>query len=79
MANFTMDVEVVSRVRYRLKTPANGVELSKALYAAAQDRARQLGISQTSLSDDALNVDVGDDEIVIWWEVPGNGEAGHTG
>jgi hypothetical protein len=79
MADYSMGVEVVSRVKFRLKTPANGVELSKMLYAAAQKRAHQLGIAQTSLSDDALKVDVGDDEIVIWWESPGDGEAGHTG
>lgn len=81
MADYEKGQEVVTRVRYRLRTPTNAVEVSKMITAAAQERANQLGHHNAShLSDDALTVDVRDDEIVVWWEVAvAGGEAGHTG
>lgn len=71
MAEFGTEKVQVTRTRYLLRTPSNGVELAKALNAASRERATQLGVSQTALSDDALTVSVEDQDIVIWWEVEG--------
>jgi hypothetical protein len=79
MANYERGEEKVTRVRYRLKTPSNGAELGKLLNAAALERAQQLNIDADHIYDDALTVDVGDDEIVIWWEMPPGLATLHTG
>jgi hypothetical protein len=79
MADFGQETVQITRHRFLLRTPSNGVELSKALSAAARARAMELGVRETSLTDDALLVNVEGNDIVIWWEVPGGGETGHTG
>jgi hypothetical protein len=67
MADYVKGEEKVTRIRYRLKTPSNGVELDKMMNAAVRERAGLL--SPDALADDALKVSVEDDEIVVWWEV----------
>lgn len=71
MADYTMGSETVTRIVYRLATPTNATELDKMVHAAAREYAEKAGVHSTSVvPDDALTVDVRDDEITIWWEVP---------
>lgn len=66
MAEFGQEEVTVLRNRFLLRTPSNAVELQKMLSAAARKRA---GLdSPDDLPDDALQVTVEDNEIVISWE-----------
>jgi hypothetical protein len=67
MASYEAGTETVTRTIYRLKTPTNAVEVSRMIQAAAREMAGTG--SPNDLPDDALTVDVRDEEIVAWWEV----------
>lgn len=70
MATHTRRETTIRRIDHVLPTPAAGVELAKAWNAAQADYRRTHTVDTgRALPDDALTITVGDDEVVISYEV----------
>lgn len=72
MAAFSQSETTTTRRTFTLGTPAAYVELYKMLYAAEAQFKHFHGLAdQTELRDDALTVEVGDDEVLVFFDYPG--------
>lgn len=64
MADFMTRTKTTARHEFYLETPTNAVEFGKALNAA-EKAALSAGVV---VYDNTIKVDVGDDEVIIYWE-----------
>jgi len=72
MINYDQDETTTTRRRYRLRTPASHIELYQLLYFAEADYKRFHDLpDQTSEADVHLTIDVGDAEIVVFFDYHG--------
>lgn len=70
MAAHTRRETTVRRIDHVLPTPAVGTELAKTWTAAQADYRRTHSVNpDRALPDDALTITVGDNEVVISYEV----------
>jgi hypothetical protein len=72
VADYTYSVKHIEVHRWSLPTPANGVELNKAVTAAATEFRTQHGRGISY--DDDLQIDVEDDAVIVWFSLKGDGE-----
>ncbi|WP_194913245.1 hypothetical protein [Catenulispora rubra] len=72
MASYKWSETTTTRRTYTLRTPAPYVELYKMLYGAEADYKSFHGLTdEHELFDNNLMVDVGDDEVAVYFEYPG--------
>jgi hypothetical protein len=72
MVNYGQDEQTTTRRRFRLRTPVSHIELYQLLYFAEADYKRFHGLpDQASESDVHLTIDVGDAEIVVFFDYDG--------
>jgi len=72
MANFDQRDTTTTRRTFTLRTPTAFAELNKMLHCAELDYRRFHGLTDDApLYDDFMTVDVGDDEVVVFFDYPG--------
>jgi len=68
-AKFREETIVITRHQIVVGTPINLTDWNKVVAVALQRWEAEGNNREEDFADDIFNIEVGDDEITIWWEV----------